>query len=216
MTERIHRESRETWLAARDGIRGIGASEAAASAGESKRLTRMGLWQVKTGRKAPKDLSGLEVVQRGVRMEGAVRTWFAACHPELTVKHFPFDILYQTERPWLFATLDGETVDNETGEEGILEIKTAEPRTRADWEIWENGVPMDYYCQVLHQHLATKRRKLWLVAALWHQNGDVTIREYPWTVDDGFALDAQWLLGQEEKFMRYVEAGKIPPTPIKF
>ena len=214
MTERIHNESRGEWLAERSNIRGVGASEAAAAAGESKRLTRTELWQVKTGRKAPRDLSGLEVVQRGVRMEGAIRAWFAACHPELTVKHFPYDILYQTERPWLFATLDGEVVC-EDGELGVLEIKTAEPRSRADWEVWENVVPMDYYCQILHQHLATKRRKLWLAAALWHQNGDVTIREYSWTVDDGFAADAQWLLGQEENFMHYVETGTIPPTPIR-
>lgn len=214
MTERIHSESREEWLAARSGIRGVGASEAAAAAGESKRTTRMALWEIKTGRKPAPDLSGVEVVQRGVRMEGALRGWFAACHPELTVKHFPYDILFQTERPWLFATLDGEVICPD-GDLGILEIKTAEPRGRADWEVWENGVPTDYYCQILHQHLATKRRKLWLVAGLWHQNGDVTIREYQWTVDDGFAADAQWLLGQEETFMHHVTAGIIPPTPIR-
>lgn len=211
-TERIHFKNREEWLAGR--IRGLGASEAAAAAGESKWMSRIDLWKLKTGQKEAPDLSGNAAVQRGVRMEGAIRGMFTAMHPELKIYHHPFDILYQTERPWLFATLDGETVDRESGELGVLEIKTAQPRNREEWEVWNTGVPNHYYLQILHQHLATKRRKFWLMACLYGTDGDMTLREYEWTVDDGFHEDAAWLLGKEEVFMDYVERRQIPPMKI--
>lgn len=215
MTERIRFYNRKEWLEGRRAMNGIGGSEAPAVLGDSKFMSRLELWRLKTGAAAPKDLSDNPAVARGVRMEGAVRGWFKACHPELRVYHHPYDILYQTERPWLFATLDGETVDRETGELGIVEIKNAEPRGREGWAEWDGRVPDQYYDQILHQHLATRRRRIWLVAALWSMSGDVTIREYEWRVDDGFILDAQAVLSQEERFMGWVRDGIMPPTPIR-
>lgn len=212
MTERIRYRNREEWLLARN--RGIGASEAAAAVGESKWMSRIDLWKIKTGQKEAPDLSGNEAVQRGIRMEGAIRGVFAAMHPELKIYYHPFDILFQTERPWLFATLDGETVDRKSGELGIMEVKNVQPRNREEWEIWNNGVPNHYYLQILHQHLATNRRKLWLIACLYGMNGDMTIREYEWTVDDGFHADAEWLLGNEEIFMGYVNSRRIPAMKL--
>ena len=214
MTQRLHFSSREEWLAGRAAIGGIGASEAAAALGESKWKSRLDLWREKTGRKTPEDLSGVEEVQRGIRMESAVRAVFAANHPELTVTHHPFDILYQAERPWLFATLDGETEDRETGERGVLEIKNVTPRNREDWETWENGVPGDYYRQTLHQHLATGRTKIWLAAFLYRMNGDIIYREYEFHPAD-LVLDAAAVLQGEELFMEYVQADAPPPTPIR-
>ena len=213
MTLRLHCRNREDWLAQRS--RGIGASEAAAIVGDSKFQTKLDLWKLKTGRMEPKDLSGNEAVQRGVRMEGALRGWFAASHPEFKIYHHPYDMLYQAGRPWLYATLDGEILDRETGEFGVLEIKTASPRGKEGWAEWDGRVPNAYYDQILHQHLATGRRRFFLVAGLWNMDGDVTIREYEWVVDDGFHADAEWLLEAEEGFWGYVQRGQMPPQPIK-
>ena len=204
-------DCREDWLAERG--RGIGASEAAAIVGDSKFQTRAELWELKTGKREAKDLSENEAVQRGVRMESALRTWFAACHPEFEIRHFPYDMIFQEERPWLYATLDGEFFDRETGESGVLEIKTAAPR--GNWAEWDGQVPSMYYDQILHQHLATGRRWFYLVAGLWKQNGDVIIREYEWKVDDGFRADAEWLLAAEESFWGYVLRNQRPPEPIR-
>ena len=214
MTERLRFSNREEWLAGRVAIRGIGASEAAAAMGESKWKSRLDLWKEKTGRKAPPDLSQVEEVQRGIRMESAVRSVFAANHPELIVIHHPYDILFQTERPWLFATLDAETKDRETGERGVLEIKNVTPRNREDWKEWEDGVPGEYYRQILHQHLATRRTKIWLAAFLYRMNGDIIYREYEFHPAD-LVLDARAVLQGEELFMDYVRADSPPPTPIR-
>lgn len=216
MTERLRFKNRTEWLAGREAIKGIGASEAAAATGESKRKSRLDLWMEKTGRKEPEDLSGIEEVQRGIRMESAVRAVFTANHPELIVVHHPYDILYQKDRPWLFATLDGETISRDIHhEQGVLECKNVTPRNREDWQEWEKGIPGDYYRQILHQHLATGRKKLWLAAFLYQRNGDIIYREYEFTADDGFRMDAAAVLQGEELFLDYVRADSPPPTPIK-
>ena len=214
MTERRHFETRAEWLDHRQY--GIGASEAAAAAGDNPSFSRMDLWKLKTGQTEAQDLSGNELVQRGNRMEHALRVWFTASHPELTVEHHPYDMLYQTERPWLYATLDGDVTVNATKELGILEIKTAEPRSREGWAEWEDRIPQKYYDQLLHQHLATKRRLLWLVAGLWRMNGDVIIREYTVRADSGFIADAEWLLRSETVFWHDNVLRRLPPaTPIR-
>lgn len=212
MTERIRFENREAWLAWRKN--GIGASEAGIIMGSSKARTKIDLWKVKTGAAKEPDLSGVEIVQRGVKMEPAIRAVFAAMHPELRVEHHPYDVLFQTERPWLFCTLDAETYDAD-GEPGTAEFKTAEPRSRADWEEWENGVPAKYYDQVLHQHNATGWRRHHLMAFLFRLDGDVIIREYEFRVDDGFKLDAKIVLETESLFWGDVQTKRIPTMPLR-
>jgi putative phage-type endonuclease len=214
VTERIRYKNRAEWLAGRD--RGIGASEASAATGLSRRMTALDLWKIKTGQKEAPDLSALDYVQRGVRMEGAVRGFFAASHPELKVYHHPYDILFQTERPWLFATLDGETADRETGEQGIIEIKNVQPRNRDEWIKWESAVPDEYYDQILHQHLATKRNKIWLIAALYHMDGDVTLREFffDFAANEGLRLDAEWVLEKETIMWDCIVNRRLPMMAI--
>lgn len=215
MTERVRFRSREEWLEGRRLRNGVGASEAGAILGDNPSLSRMDLWKIKTGAMPEPDLSGNELVQRGIRMEKAVRYWFKCAHPELRVIHHPYDILFQTERPWLFATLDGEFTHRDSGEAGILEIKNVQPRGRDGWAEWDGRIPQKYYDQLLHQHLATGRRWFYLAAALWNSNGDVTLREFEFRVDEDREQDAKIVLQSEELFMNYVWRRQMPPTPIK-
>lgn len=210
--ERISFESREEWLEWR--VNGIGASEAGTIMGDVKGRTKVDLWRVKTGAAQAPDLSGIDVVQRGVRMEPAVRAVFTAMHPEFKVVYHPYDVLFQSERPWLFATLDAETYD-ENGEPGTAEFKTAQPRNREEWITWENGVPAHYYDQVLHQHLATGWRRHHLTAFLFRSDGDIIVRDYEFRVDEGFMMDAQIVLETEELFWEDVQNRKIPAMPLR-
>lgn len=210
--QRIRFETREEWLAWR--VNGIGASEAGAIMGDSKWQTKIDLWKIKTGATAQPDLSGSEVIQRGVRFEPAIRAVYAAMHPELRVVHNPYDVLFQSDRPWLFATLDAETYDK-SDEPGTAEFKTAQPRNREEWEIWNNGVPANYYDQVLHQHLATGWRRHHLTAFLFRTDGDIIVRDYAFTVDDGFAMDAQIVLETETLFLDDIRNRRIPAMPLR-
>lgn len=205
--------NREEWLALRK--RGIGASEAAAVVGMSKWMSATELWRLKTGRAEDKDLSGNESVQKGVRLEDSIREFFKALRPEYSVEHHAYDMVFQKGRSWLFATLDGE-LTNKDGKNGILEIKTATPTSKEAWEAWNGRVPDNYYCQILHQMLATGYDYAVLVAALFDKDENVEIRFYEFDREDCQA-DLDWLLGEETYFWEnYVLKDRMPPVSIKF
>lgn len=207
--------SREEWLRERANMHGIGASDAAAICGMSHWKTPVELWEEKTGRKEPKNLDDVEYVQLGVRTEGPMRDLFAALHPEFAVTYRPYDMLYQTERPWLFATLDGELTDLAQQERGILEVKKFEIQSRTDWDVWNGQVPDYYYSQICHQFLAGgpdfKFAFLW--ALLLSYNGNASLRAYYFRRGDCLE-DMSWILGKEEKFMGYVRTGRPPAVPL--
>lgn len=212
MLERLHFENRESWLGGR--VNGIGGSEAAAAVGMSKWQTPVELWKLKTGQSAPKDLSSTPAVEQGNRMEPALRTVFSALHPQYEVEYHQFDMLYQAERPWLYATLDGELLDKYSGKRGILEIKTATPNGKAGWAEWNDGkMPAGYYCQTLHQLNATGYDFVILFAALFAYNEDITLREYGIAREDS-QDDLTWLLEKEAEFWGYVQRREMPPMPL--
>lgn len=206
-------ETREQWLAGRKS--GIGASEAAAVIGMSPWMTPLELWHVKIGVALPKDLSDNEAVKQGNRMEPVLRTFFAGMHPEYQIEYNAYDILCQQDREWLFATLDGELYREDTGKYGILEIKTATPNGKVGWAEWANGqLKQTYYIQCLHQLLATGYDFVRLFAALYSQNGDITLREYEIERKD-VEEDMAWLLEQETKFWNEnVLGGTMPSMPL--
>lgn len=207
----MHFEDRETWLARRN-TQGIGASEAAAVVGLSPWMTPLELWRLKVGAAQPKDLSGSAAVSRGVRMEPALRGLYAAMHPGYTVDYHAYDILCQEDRPWLFATLDGEVTDAR-GRRGILEIKTSSPNGKIGWAKWDGHIPDHYYCQILHQMLATGYEFVDLMASLENMDGDLSIRTYHFERANQ-EEDMAWLLKQETDFYQNNVLNGVPPAAI--
>lgn len=208
--ERLHFENREDWLAGR--MQGIGASEAAAVVGMSPWMSKLELWRLKVGAEKAKDLSGSAAVSRGVRMEPALRGLYTAIHPGRTVDYYPYDILYQKDRPFIFATLDGEVTD-ERGRKGILEIKTSSPNGKAGWAKWDGQIPSHYYCQLLHQMLATGYEFVDLMASLENMDGDLSIRTYHFERAEQEA-DMAWLLEKETDFYQNNVLNGVPPAAI--
>lgn len=210
-TQRLHFEDRETWLAGRN-TQGIGASEAAAVVGVSPWMTPLELWRLKVGAAQPKDLSGSPAVSRGVRMEPVLRDLYAAMHPHYTVDYHAYNILYQEDRPWLFATLDGEVTDDQ-GRRGILEIKTSTPNGKLGWAKWDGRVPDNYMTQILHQMLATGWDFVDLLASLENMDGDLSIRTYRFERTE-LTDDLAWLLEREEDFYKNHVLTGTPPAAI--
>ena len=204
-----HHESREDWLASRSGH--IGASEAGAILGYGF-MSKMDLWKLKTGRATAKDLSGNEAVAYGNRAEDALRRLFMAKHPELQLTYRPYDFVYQEERPFMKATLDGELLTSE-GELLILEIKTAFPRGRVEWSEWDNRVPDKYYCQCLFQMLCTGFRGAYLFAELSNDR-ESRVREYYFDAEE-CADDMAYLLEQVYAFWKCVETDKVPTVALR-
>lgn len=204
-------KDRAEWLNGRTA--GIGASEAAAIVGLSPWETATELWELKTGLRSAKDISSDESVSQGVRLEPVLRDLFSATHSDFKVEYHQFDILFQPDRPWLFATLDGELTDGD-GRKGILEIKTATPNGKAGWAVWSNRIPDHYLCQIYHQLLATGFEFAILYAALFGNDG-ITIREYLIEREE-VGADLEWLLDKETEFWQSVTEKSVPAMSINF
>ena len=204
-------KSEKAWIKARDA-RGLGASEAAAIVGMSPWMTANELWQIKTGNKERPNLSDNPLIQQGKRMESAIRELYKAAHPEYKVRYHPYDLLFQTERPWLFATLDGEVTD-ENGRHGILECKTSSPQSKADWGKWDEQIPKNYHIQILHQLLATGWKFVDLMALLINKDKDFTVRTYHFERSD-YEDDLKWLAQKEETFWWSVITKELPPMTL--
>ena len=139
--------TREQWLNIRQ--LGIGSSDAAVAVGLSPYKCPLTLWLEKTARKAPEDISQKEAVLWGVELEPvlaqvyAKRTGYKVRRVNAVLQH--------PERTFMLANLDREVVGHPDGP-GILEIKTASYHSAPQWE---EGVPVAYQCQVLHQLAVT-------------------------------------------------------------
>ena len=140
--------TRGEWLEERK--QGIGGSDCATIMGLNPYKTTIELWEEKTGRKETTDISDKPYVKYGVEMENILRQSFIIKHPEFEVGHKENEIIKHSQYPFLFASLDGLLRNKETGEIGILEIKTTTIRSIKQKEIWRDGIPPNYYCQVLH------------------------------------------------------------------
>ena len=114
--------TREQWLEERKN--GIGGSDAAAILGLNPYKTNVELWEEKTKRREPVDISEKDYVKYGTNAEEHLRELFKLDFPEYEVSHQENTIIKHPTYPFLFASLDGQLVDKETGELGILEIKT--------------------------------------------------------------------------------------------
>ena len=212
MLEYKHFPDREAWLKGRKDFPGIGASEAASIVGASSWMSASELWQLKTGRKEPKDLSLNEQVSYGTHAEEHIRALFMLKHPEYKLEYRPYDFLYQKERPWLRCTLDGELVVPD-GERGTLEVKTAQIQSKSQYAQWNNRIPDHYLVQLLHQFLATGYSFAYLTAELMYTDGSSTLRSYYFRAQDYYD-DMEWLLEEEEKFWDSVLNQKTPNVKL--
>ncbi|MCI9247468.1 MAG: YqaJ viral recombinase family protein [Clostridia bacterium] len=86
----------------------------------------------------------------GHEAEEHLRNLFALDFPKYEVQHEEYKIIKHSEYPFLFASLDGTLIDKDTGEMGILEIKTTNILQSMQKEKWKEKIPDNYFCQVLH------------------------------------------------------------------
>ena len=85
----------------------------------------------------------------GHMLEGTVIKEFASRHSEFIVYQAPYSVIDD----FLIANLDSVLKDKETGDYGVLEIKTTSVWNRKEWE--EDTIPQSYYAQVQHYLMLT-------------------------------------------------------------
>lgn len=216
MFTRIYANNHEEWLNNRK--KGLGGSDSSIILGISPFKTNIDLWLEKTEQKEPEDISDDEKVKYGHDAEDSIRNLFMLDHPEYELFHDEFMILRSNKYPFLQASLDGELTDTNTGEHGILEIKTTEIMNKQMLDEWKNGIPNHYYTQCLHYLIVTGYEFVWLRAKLkfvWDSNYQ-EIRDYYFTRAEVIE-DIKYLFEKEEKFwneniMKGVRPGLILPA----
>ena len=185
---------RDEWLAIR--AQGIGSSDAAAAIGLSSYKCSLSLWLEKTGRQQPEDLSNKEAVVWGKVLEPVLAKMYAE-RTGRKVRRVNA-VLQHPEHTFMLANLDREVVtENGTG---VLEIKTA---GFYSMQLWEDGVPVAYQCQVLHQLAVTGHA--WADVAVLL--GGQEFRIYRIERDDDKIAD---LIRREAQFWSWVTEDKQP------
>lgn len=201
---------KETWLNVRTN--GIGGSDASAIVGRNPYMTNVELWEIKTGRREQTDISGKECVQYGIDAEPLLIQMFALDYPAYEVTHKDYDIRHHPKYDFIFGSLDGELKNKETGEYGVLEIKTTNILQSMQNEKWNDRVPDNYFCQVLQYLMVTGYSFAILKAQLKYEyNGEVklTTKHYRFNAED-YREDMDFLLAEELKFWECVQSDKCP------
>lgn len=126
------RLAHQEWLEKRS--KGVGASEVAAVIGADGYLSKLELWERKTGRIPEPDLSDKESVELGKKLEPVVAEIFEERTGNTTKDLGRHHMIYSKERPHVFATLDREIEPSDDQGPGCLEIKTTTEYLKDEWE----------------------------------------------------------------------------------
>lgn len=200
------------WLEERKN--GIGGSDAATILGLNPYKSNVDLWEEKTGRKEAEDISDKLYVQYGTVAEEHLRELFKLDFPKYEVSHEENTIIKHPKYDFLFASLDGQLVNKETGELGILEIKTTNILQSMQKEKWKDKIPDNYYCQILHYLNVTGYSFVILKAQLkYDYDGDIRLETKHYKImREDVEEDIKLLEEQEIKFWKeYVQKDKRPP-----
>ena len=201
--------------------RRISATRASSIMGENAYLSNVDTWSIITNKRKETDLEGNPNVQFGLNAEKHIRALFAleakGVYDVIDPYEFEKDgfraVYYNKERPYLTASIDGLVVDKTNGNIGVLEIKTANILSAQHRENWKDGIPQNYYYQVLHQLLVLGVDYALLVAYLRYS--DYSIMKVYKIVREEKKDDLDKLLAEEEKFYKdYVLTNKKPPLLI--
>lgn len=225
-------KSRKEWLKNRE--KGIGGSEISAVVGLNPYLDNVTLWEYKTGRKKPVDISDKPYVKYGNKAERHLREIFKLDYPQYKVGYVENNSFYNPKYPWARASLDGwleelETVtaygddgnviDTETrpsGRIGILEIKTTEILQSMQKEKWHGQIPMNYYCQCLFYMAVYEADFCKLKAQLKSViDGEVYLQTKHYTIErENVQADIDYLMQKGAEFWQYVLTDKMPPLVL--
>lgn len=206
-------KSRDGWLEGR--TKGIGGSEISAVIGCNPYMDNVTLWEYKTGRRKPEDISDKPYVQYGVAAEYHLRELFKLDFPEYRVEFTENNSFRNDKYPWALASLDGWLTDPD-GRKGVFEAKTTEILQLMQREKWSDRIPDNYFCQCLF-YMAVAEAEFCILKAQLKTIFDgvpyLQTRHYKIERAD-VQEDIDYLMAEGGKFWRYVETDKRPPLVL--
>lgn len=205
--------NREAWLQNRR--KGIGGSEISAIIGHNPYMDNVTLWEYKTGRRQPEDISDKPYVQYGTQAEMHLRGLFRLDFPQYHVDYVDNNCWTNPRYPWAQASLDGWLTD-QNGRRGVLEIKTTEILQSMQKERWNQQIPMNYYCQVLFYMAVVEADFVVLKAQLKTMfDGVPYIQTKHYTIERAdVQADIDYMMAKGAEFWGYVERDERPPLVL--
>ena len=206
-------KTQEDWL--KNRMNGIGGSEISAVIGCNPYMTNLELFDYKTGRAKPEDISDKPYVQYGNGAEPHLRDLFALDYPQYKVEYVENNSWRNDKYPWAQASLDGWLTD-EDGRRGVLEIKTTEILNSMHREKWNDQIPMNYYCQVLFYMAVVEADFAILKAQLKTEfDGVPYLQTKHYRIERAEKqADIDYLMNEGEKFWEYVKNDPRPPLKL--
>ena len=200
---------REEWLQARNNR--IGGSDAAAIIGLNPYMSNVDLWEIKTGRRQQEDISQKSYVKYGTEAEQYLRDLFKLDYPEYEVRYEENNMFVNDQYPWAHASLDGWLKD-QNGRTGIWECKTTNILNSQQKEKWDNRIPDNYYCQILHYLMVTEFQFVVLKAQLKYDYGDdvMCITKHYRIERTEVEQDIRYLVEKEKEFWECVREDRKP------
>ena len=133
-------------------------------------------------------------------LEGTVIKEFANRHSELIVYEAPYSIVDN----FFIANLDSVLKDKETGNYGVLEIKTTSIWNKKEWE--EDTIPQSYYAQVQHYLMLTGYKFAYIAVLIGGQ-------QYKEFKIERSEEDIELIRNKATEFYQENLLKKIPPMP---
>ena len=225
-------KDRSEWLENRKN--GIGGSEISAVLGLNPYMDNVTLWEYKTGRRQPEDISDKPYVEYGTQAEMHLRGLFRLDFPQYHVEYVDNNSFRNDKYPWALASLDGwlfeeseqfdvKTSTGETiasivnrGRFGILEIKTTEILNSMHKEKWNDQIPNNYYCQILFYMAVCEADFAILKAQLKTVfDGVPYLQTKHYHIERSEVQeDIDLIMKKGAEFWEYVKADKRPPLQL--
>lgn len=209
--------TQKEWIGLRCGK--IGSSDSCAAVGLDKGKSQLALWAEKTGRISAPDLSRVEEVQMGHRIEDFIcRLAMEECHlqeaidadmPEIVAlveqeySEYKQPFLVAVDRPWQSASIDRLVYDSDL-RIGVIEAKNRGEYTSKEWE--EGEIPAQVMCQCLHIFAVAPDIEFVIVAILLGGN---KFRHRKLERSD-YKTEIEEVIKLEEHFMGYIERDESP------
>ena len=146
------------------------------------------------------NFKGNELTHWGHMLEGTILKEFSNKHKELIVYEVPYSVI----NDFLIANLDGALKDKETGDYGVLEIKTTSLWNKKDWE--DDVIPQYYYAQVQHYLMLTGYKFAYIAVLI----GGQQYKEFKIERNEE---DINLIRNKATEFYQENLLKKIPPMP---
>lgn len=193
--------------------KGLGGSDASAVIGVNPWKSNIDLFEEKRGRSDGRKVSN-SAMEYGNAAEELLVQLFALDNPRYAVNTNK-ETVYVADDNIRFASIDGELIDQETGDLGGLEIKTTTLHMPREMSKWESKVPDYYYTQILH-YMSVTERSFWVLKVQmkleWIAPLEMVTRQYVFRSDE-CAEDMDYLKNAELEFWSGVQRN-IKPARI--